>query len=115
MVTPAGAPRGALAHCRPPKPAPTTRTCGRPTSSTGRRELRHVGGRFVRRLVGRAPAHSRVEVRRIPVPPVVRRGPLLVRVMVLRGLVEQFGQLGDVHGVLHALGYDREGAMTSAP
>src|SRR3954470_4474976 len=54
-----------------------------------------VGGR--RGVVGGTSALPGVQVRRVPVPPVVRRGGPLVLIVALGRLVQQIGQRGDVH------------------
>src|SRR3954464_3625676 len=60
-------------------------------------DLRHVapGGRG--RLLRSAPALPSVHVGRVPVPPIVWRGCLFERVVMLGRLVQQIGQGGDVH------------------
>ncbi len=60
--------------------------------------LLHVAGGADRRLLGGAAALAGGHVGRVPVPPVVRRGALLVRVVVLGRLVQQVGEGRDVHG-----------------
>src|SRR5690242_16220495 len=61
--------------------------------------LLHVPARRLGGVLRRLPVLAGAHVGGVPVPPVVRRGRLLVGIVVLGCLVQQIGKGGDVHPV----------------
>src|SRR5258707_1049927 len=64
------------------------------------KDLLHVAAGGVGGLFRRAPVLARVQIGGIPVPPVVSGVGLLVWVVVLGRLVQELGQIRDLHGLV---------------
>src|SRR4051812_34437543 len=60
-------------------------------------DLRHVAPGGCGSILRAAATLASVEIGRVPVPPIVRRGRLLERVVMLGRFVQELGEPGDVH------------------
>src|SRR5215207_6805071 len=93
--------RGEPTVLETPRPQGGVSSAAAATGSRGRHNdvlhLRHVAPGGGGRLIRAASALPGVEVRRVPVPPVVRRRGLLIQVVMLRRFLQELCESRDVH------------------